>query len=77
MLRGDITHKLQEYAETECFKLFIQYFKSEIASLRERNDTAESSELIHNQGAIKQLKIMLELQNIKLRKAITHDGAFN
>lgn len=75
MLNDTIT-KVQAYADSECFLLFIRLFKELIESNREKNDTALSEEVTLNQGAIRQLKELLKMQTVRPSKYAKQDGAF-
>lgn len=69
--------KVNEYIDTECYKLFMSLFKELLESNRSANDTAVGDEVLRNQGAIKQLKALINMQVIRPSKYGTQDGGFS
>ena len=76
-MNRDTIVKIQEYADTECFRLFIRLFNELIDSNRVKNDTATGEEVVRNQGAIQQLRDILKIQVVRPSKYTAKDGAFN
>jgi hypothetical protein len=58
--RKEIAAKTLEYANTDGGRMFKLLLEIWIRDLRKKNDTAELKDFPKNQGAIKEMKLMLK-----------------
>ena len=72
----EIVRQLQEIYHTEACNLFRQLIDERIAILREKNDLADTSEVLKNQGAISELKVIRSILTRQPKTTKQFDGAF-
>jgi hypothetical protein len=58
--RKELSAKAMEYAATDAGRVFRLLLETWITDLRKKNDTAELKDFPKNQGAIKEMKLMLK-----------------
>jgi len=76
MTKREILRRLSsEYGATEVGKLLVLLFHACINELREKNDSAEMNDVLKNQGAIREMKLLLKDLNPREEQQ-QYDGAF-
>ena len=58
--KKELAFKVKDYAATDAGRMFRLLLETWIRDLRLKNDTAEIADFQKNQGAIKEMKLMLK-----------------
>lgn len=78
MQQETLLQQVLEYNGTPGHQLIRAWMESEIDRLRRLNDNAKGDDVIENQGAIRQLKMMVKRLDPpqKPERDVTRDGAY-
>lgn len=73
--KKELAAKIKPHELTECHQLVQQLIRIRMQDARVRNDTAEGNEFYRNQGAVKELKVLLKsICSHEIRRGL--DGAY-